>query len=60
MAWCGANHLPSEAEVRGAYLRGITLGAYIRDVDDPGFLLIRCVHSRGAIVLQQRELLDYS
>ena len=27
----------------------MTLGAYIRDADDAGFLLRRCVHSPGAI-----------
>ena len=47
MAWCGANHLPLEAVLRGACLWSMTIGAYIRDVDYAGFLLMRCVHSPG-------------
>ena len=35
VAWCGANHLPCDVRT------------YIRDVDDAGFLLMRCVHSPG-------------
>ena len=29
----------------GVYIRGMNLAAFVRDVDDAGFLLRRCVHS---------------
>ena len=55
IAWCGANHLPCEAVVRGACIRNVDDAGFLLMFIRPGQLLIRVVLANEIIVRFQTQ-----